>query len=108
MMFDNMPNLEGANCIGLDTDLFYDDYVVGEGEEQYWSDVNDKYYTRYISTAPKQHTWLRRVCLTCPVVQECREYAISHELYGFWGGMTAIERQSERVLRGITLGGNND
>lgn len=100
-MFEGMPNLDGASCAGLDVDLFYDDYIVAEGTEQYWSEINQKYYTRYISTAPKQHAWLRQICLNCPVVQECREYAISHELWGFWGGMTAMERQSERVIRGL-------
>lgn len=102
-LYKDMPDLTGASCKGMDTDLFYDDYIVYEKDYQYWSDINDKYYTGYISTAPKQHAYLRRVCLSCPVVQECREYAISHELYGFWGGMTAMERQSERQMRGIKL-----
>jgi WhiB family redox-sensing transcriptional regulator len=90
-LYENMPNLEGANCVGLDTDLFYDDYIGTEGPEFHY----------YVSTKPKQHAQLRRICLECPVVQECREYAISHELYGFWGGMTAMERISERVVRGM-------
>ena len=101
MTSNNMPDLSSGNCVGLDVDLFYDDYLGYEKDYQYWSEINNKEYTGYLSTKPKQHAYLRRVCLSCPVVQECREYAITHELWGFWGGMTAMERQSERVMRGV-------
>jgi hypothetical protein len=90
-----LPNFENANCKGLDPDLFYDDYVVTESMDY----DRDTKWESYISTAPKQHAYLRRVCLTCPEVQTCREWAINNEEYGFWGGMTATERRSERVMR---------
>lgn len=86
----NMPDLTNASCKGMDVDLFYDDYLIAE-----------RHTGGYISTAPRQHAYLRRVCLSCPVVQECREYAITHERYGFWGGMTAMERHTEREMRGV-------
>lgn len=39
----------------------------------------------------------RQVCASCPVKQECLEYAIeSGEQYGIWGGMNAKERYKER------------
>jgi len=90
-----LPDFENANCKGLDPDLFYDDYVVTESMDY---DTDTKWES-YISTAPKQHAYLRRVCLTCPEVQACREWAINNEEYGFWGGMTATERRSERIMR---------
>lgn len=33
-----------------------------------------------------------RVCGTCPVIRECYEYAVSHELHGIWGGATERDR----------------
>ena len=94
-----LPDLENANCKGLDPDLFYDDYVVTESMDY----ETDTRWESYISTAPKQHAYLRRVCLTCPELQACREWAIVNEEYGFWGGMTATERRSERVMRDIPV-----
>ena len=98
-----LPDFDNANCKGLDPDLFYDDYVVTESM-QYESD--NLYYEMsesHLSTAPKQHAYLRRMCLTCPEVRACREWAIVNEEYGFWGGMTATERRSERVMRNIPV-----
>lgn len=94
-----LPDLENANCKGLDPDLFYDDYVVTESMNH----DTDTRWESYISTKPKQHAYLRRVCLTCPEVQACREWAINNEEYGFWGGMTATERRSERIMRDIPV-----
>ena len=35
----------------------------------------------------------KAICATCPVLEQCREYALSaHEPYGIWGGMTEEER----------------
>jgi len=34
---------------------------------------------------------------------KCREWAIVNEEYGFWGGLTATERRSERVMRNIPV-----
>ncbi|MBK5289422.1 MAG: WhiB family transcriptional regulator [Acidimicrobiia bacterium] len=40
----------------------------------------------------------RRVCATCPVVDECLEYALAHRIeHGVWGG--ASERERRRILR---------
>ncbi|MGP4093005.1 WhiB family transcriptional regulator [Nonomuraea sp. KM90] len=36
----------------------------------------------------------RRVCRSCPVWQECRDYALEHdERYGMWGGLSPLERR---------------
>ena len=39
-----------------------------------------------------------RICATCPVRDECLEFALeTRERFGVWGGMT--ERQRRRTLR---------
>ena len=35
---------------------------------------------------------LRTICLACPIWKVCLTYAMEHEIYGVWGGMTSIER----------------
>lgn len=38
----------------------------------------------------------KMVCRGCPVLQECREHALTvHEPYGVWGGLTAAERTEQ-------------
>lgn len=42
----------------------------------------------------------KQICHKCPVLQQCRNYALSvSEPYGVWGGMSEDERRSytERV-----------
>lgn len=39
---------------------------------------------------------LRTICLACPIWKTCLTYAMEHEDYGVWGGMTSIERFSFR------------
>ncbi|QSM01122.1 WhiB family transcription factor [Mycobacterium phage Nanosmite] len=41
----------------------------------------------------------KAVCSRCPVVAECRDYAMENdELYGVWGGMAPAERNQERKV----------
>lgn len=41
----------------------------------------------------------KRVCHDCPVLRQCRNYALTvHEPYGVWGGMTQSERRT--ILHG--------
>lgn len=36
----------------------------------------------------------KQVCLSCPVLQQCRQHALTvREPYGVWGGMTEAERE---------------
>lgn len=39
---------------------------------------------------------LRAVCASCPVQQDCLDYANEHRLLGFWGGATETERKRQR------------
>ena len=89
-----VPDLTDAACSGMDGDMFYDDMIVSESAKE---------YGMYTSTAPKQHAMLRRVCANCPVKIECAEFAIKHERFGFWGGLTAMERHTIRQMNDIQL-----
>jgi len=39
-----------------------------------------------------------RICNTCPVIDECKSYALGHREYGIWGGITELARR--RAQRG--------
>lgn len=42
----------------------------------------------------------KRVCAVCPVIEECREFALAHdERFGVWGGLS--ERERRQVLKGM-------
>lgn len=42
----------------------------------------------------------RSVCTRCPVVEQCRQYAIDNNLvFGIWGGMTRDDLRDERAER---------
>ena len=41
----------------------------------------------------------KKICSTCPVIDECLEYAISADEFGVWGGKTMNERRQMRRLR---------
>ena len=41
----------------------------------------------------KRDNAAKSVCASCPVIQQCRDQALSvHEPYGVWGGLTEDER----------------
>ena len=40
------------------------------------------------------------LCGLCPILEECREYAITYEDYGFWAGTTEAQRLIRRRERG--------
>jgi hypothetical protein len=46
---------------------------------------------------------LRKVCMSCPILNECRDYAIHHEAYGFWGGTSHLDRERYRKKFNISL-----
>ena len=70
---------ERAACRGEDPDLFY----APEGERG--------------GNLALRELVAKRICATCPVVDECAGYALAvDERYGVWGGLTAAERQRRR------------
>jgi WhiB family redox-sensing transcriptional regulator len=71
---------DAANCKGQFTDMFYETFPT------------------------KLERQVRKsLCGTCEVFQECREYAIRHEEFGYWGGLGERERRHIRSQRGIRL-----
>lgn len=44
---------------------------------------------------------MRRLCQHCPLHRACLDYALRHDVLGFWGGTNASERQRLRDIRGI-------
>lgn len=80
----NYPDFDGTeNCSGLGVDLFFGEYNVNSHEE----DVK----------------YLKSFCDNCVKLTECADYAIKHERYGFWGGLTPNARDMIRRKNGITL-----
>lgn len=73
---------ETANCKGIPTEEFFPDI--------------EKF-------KPEDKVLFKRVCGACPVQQRCLEWALVHERYGVWGGMTPYERSIERSRRGWAL-----
>ena len=69
-----------AACIGTDWRFFYADKDAGfePGESK---GINNL---------------LRRICRTCPILNDCATYAIEHETCGFWAGMAEDERREVR------------
>jgi WhiB family redox-sensing transcriptional regulator len=52
-------------------------------------------------TSAEEAVEAKQVCATCPVLAECRSYAIRHaEPDGIWGGLTPKERRNLRFPKG--------
>lgn len=45
----------------------------------------------------------KAACATCPVQDQCADWAIPHEGHGYWGGLTERERAEIRNAEGIIL-----
>ena len=68
-----------ANCIGTDTESFFtDDHGAYEHPEM-----------------------LKRICGACTVQTQCLEYALTHEVKGYWGNTTEQQRKIIRKAKGI-------
>lgn len=53
--------------------------------------------------APEVVEFAQAMCDACPVVAECREYAITapQHPHGIWGGLTEEEIETARAQRGV-------
>jgi hypothetical protein len=69
-----MFNTEQANCTSLDPELFF---PVGEMKQ----DVEKL---------------LKRICLNCPIMDSCLEYALHVKVSGYWAGTDEAERKKLR------------
>lgn len=81
-----MEWIQQAVCRQVDPDLF-----VGDGHS------NDLRH---------RHATAIKICNRCPVIQQCRQYAlrlaVEAPVYGVWGGLTQAEinRQARRLQPG--------
>ena len=66
---------EEANCASTDSEAFF----TVEGS----------------STYPNIFM-LRRICGGCTVVNDCLDYALNHEVMGYWGNTTELQRRRMR------------
>lgn len=53
--------------------------------------------------AATTHPLMRATCAGCVFLEECREWAILHEEYGWWGGLSRMQRKRIRKQRGVML-----
>lgn len=44
---------------------------------------------------------LRRICQHCPLMQPCHDYALKHDVEGFWGGTTHLQRKHQQQAQRI-------
>jgi len=75
-----MFNTEQANCTSIDPELFF---PVGEMKH---------------SVART----LKRICMNCPIMDDCLEYALHVKVSGYWAGTNETERESLRKFFRIT------
>jgi hypothetical protein len=70
--FTNLPELTGNEaCLNAEPELFFSEFALDIAEA-------------------------KATCGNCPLIQVCANYAIKHENYGVWGGMSADERYEAR------------
>lgn len=70
------PDWESTpNCRGLDTEHFFT-----PGSSGTYQDV----------------TLLKRVCGNCDIQKQCLDYALKHEVLGYWGNTTEHQRKQIR------------
>ena len=62
------------------------------GVEIFYTDDKDEKKVESMST----YAMANSICKQCPHRNECAEWAIKHELFGFWGGLSPKERTNIR------------
>jgi predicted RecB family nuclease len=86
------PAFDGSqNCANLPIDFFYKDerhMQMTTAERRERAEI-----TRYT----------KRLCYTCTFLEDCREWALHHEHYGLWGGLSEDDRKVVRKNRGIKV-----
>lgn len=64
-MVYNIKWAEGSRCVGLSTDLFFDEYE------------NGSHVAKHVDT----------LCSTCPLQRECLSVGVARKEWGVWGGI---------------------
>jgi hypothetical protein len=68
-----------ANCEGTDTEAFF---------------TNDR-------GSYENPSMLKRICGDCKAQTECLDYALRHEVKGWWGNTSEQQREIIRAAKGI-------
>lgn len=55
----------------------------------------------YTGEERKKEAQAKHLCLICPHITECLDYALAHEDYGIWGGTS--ERQRSLLRRNLNI-----
>lgn len=66
--------MEHGRCVGTDPSVFYPDG----------------------GAFTAKHTAAKKLCADCPVIADCRAYALEWEDFGTWAGMTEAELRREK------------
>lgn len=75
---------EGAACAGVDTEIFFE-----------YDEVKFKKRERIV-----RENQAKRICAECPIKSRCKNYAVTHNEKGIWGGLTEKERiQRQKVAK---------
>lgn len=51
--------------------------------------------------SPQEIHVVLSLCSHCPVFKQCHDYAIQHDLFGWWAGTTREERKAKQKALGI-------
>jgi WhiB family redox-sensing transcriptional regulator len=82
VIFDTDWKDKGA-CKKEDLSLFFPDITTSNGR--------------------KEEKLAVKICGQCSVKSACREYALTYEDFGVWGGLTERQRRQERRLTGMRV-----
>ncbi len=83
----------GVTTIGSNMPEFMRDYykVCWERAACAGTDV-EAFYEEKSGVARPLNIVLRKICGGCEIKSECAEFAIKHEMHGFWGGLSPSDR----------------
>ena len=68
-------------CTGIDVEMFFTD------DNLRYSDLQG----------------VIKICNTCPVIQQCFDYAIKYNVNGVWGGTSEAQRRAYRKLYNVNV-----
>lgn len=74
-----------ADIIGADLAWVTNDAVCSQIDPALWHPEMGEGIAEATATA-------KTLCASCPLVQPCRAYALTHRVTGVWGAMSARER----------------
>jgi hypothetical protein len=76
--------------------VWQDDALCKAFADQHGTDVADRIFFADNSN-PSGQEKARRICMECPVWQQCLAYSVANDIeFGLWGGTTADERREVR------------